>query len=112
MTNFYSAVTDKDGNLIIDPVIVYASATTDSNGAFTVDMTNAAYTHVYSVSATVISADTTVANSAFSAVSTFNLTTVTGKGVRSQTVGALGGSPVQSVGSGHTVYITVIGDQN
>lgn len=102
---------DSSGNLYQSPICSAFSTTTDSSGHYSVDISGVGYTHVYSVSATAKSPDNTPANANTASVSTFSTSAVAGGVHKPQTVPALGGSPVQSAGSGVTVYITVIGDQ-
>lgn len=101
---------DNNGNLISSPMCTSFSTTSDSSGHWSVDMTNAGLTHIHSVSAQAMSSDNTPANAVTASISTFSTTTVAGGVHKAQTVGALGGSPVQSAGA-VTVYVTVIGDQ-
>lgn len=107
---FTVSVVDSSGAPNTDPFICHATATTASDGTWSIDISNVGYTNIFSVSAHVISSDNTVANAGYTSISTFSTTTVAGRGVKPQTVGALGGSPVQSIGSGRTVYVTVIGN--
>lgn len=103
---------DNNGNLFTYPMCVAFSTTSDSSGHWSVDITNAGLTHIHSVSAQAKSSDNTPANAVTASVSTFSTTAVSGGVSKPLTVPALGGSPVQSAGSGVTVYVTVIGDQS
>lgn len=103
---------DNNGNFFISPICVSFSVVSDSSGHWSADITNASLTHIHSVIATAKSSDNTPANAITASVSTFTTTAVAGGVSKPQTVGALGGSPVQSAGANVTVYITVIGDQS
>lgn len=110
MPNYNVFAQKPDGTLLIDPIIVTGSATSDSSSHWTLDISNVGLTHVYSVTAEAKSADNSAANSVTASVSTFSTTTVAGGVSKPLTVGALGGSPVQGAGSDVVVYITVVGD--
>lgn len=107
---FNVSVIDAAGAPDTDPLICHATATTASDGTWSVDLSSIGYTNIFTVHAQVISADQTVANAGHTSVSTFSTTTVSGRAVKPQNVNVLGGSPVQSIGSGRTVYVTVIGN--
>ena len=110
MGAFDVTVCDTNGTPKTAPFICYASTTTASDGSWSVDISNVGYTNIFSVKAQVMSSSNSVANAAHASVSSFSTTTVAGGAVKPQTVPALGGSPVQSVGSGVTVYVIVIGN--
>jgi len=107
---FTVSVVTNSGAPETDPFVCHASTTTASNGTWSVDISGVGFTNIFSVHAQVMSSDNTVANAGYASVSTFSTSTVSGGAVKPLTVGALGGSPVQSIGSGHTVYVTVIGN--
>lgn len=107
---FNVSVINTSGAPDTDPLICHASTTTASDGTWSIDISGVGYTNLFSVQAIVLSSDNTVANAGYTSVSTFSTSTVAGRAVKPQTVPALGGSPVQSIGSGRTVYITVIGN--
>lgn len=112
MSNFETLGMDSSGNLLLFPIQVYGTTTTDSSGNFTFDFTNAGLTHAYTVQVTAKSASNSLANSATAYVSSFSTTAVSGHVTLPQNIAILGGSPVQAAGSGLTVYVTVFGDQN
>lgn len=102
---------DNNGNLIQSPMCVVGSTTTDSSGNFSLDISNAGLTHIYSVSVTAFSTSTASLSQLYASVSTFSISTVAGK--VQQPVNVVLSSPSMTpVGSGKTVYVTVIGDQN
>lgn len=111
MTDFTTYTEDTSGNLVAYPILVKASATSDSNGHWSVDISNVFLTHVHTVVAQAISPDNTPANAIEASVSSFSTSTVSGGVYKAANVNLLGGSPVQSAGSGVTVYVTVLGDQ-
>lgn len=102
---------DNNGNLYTYPMCVSFSATSDSSGHWSADITDASLTHIHSVHVTAKSSDNTPANAITASLSSVSLTTIAGGVSKPQTVPALGGSPVQSAGANVTVYVTVIGDQ-
>jgi len=107
---FTVSVVTANGAPETDPFICHASTTTASDGTWSVDISGVGFTNIFSVAAQIISSDNTAANAGYTSVSTFSTTTVSGRGVKPQTVGALGGSPIQNIGAGRTVYVTVIGN--
>lgn len=107
---FTVSVVDSSGAPNTDPFVCHASTTTASDGTWSINLTNVGFTNIFSASAQVISSDNSVANAGYASVSSFSTTTIAGCAVKPQNVGALGGSPVQSIGSGHTVYVTVTGN--
>lgn len=110
MGQFDVTVCDTSGTPKTIPFISCGTATTASDGTWSLDISNVGYTNIFSVAAQVISDDQTAANAGYTSVSTFSTTTVSGRAVKPQTITALGESPVQSIGSGKTVYVTVIGN--
>lgn len=112
MSTFETLGMDTSASLLQFPIQVYATATTDSSGNFSISYSDISLTHVYSAYAMAISPDNTVANTCTAAISSLSLTAVSGHVIKPQTVGALGGSPVQSAGSGISVRVIVYGDQN
>ena len=107
--NFF--VEDESGNLTQDPMLVHTTATTASNGTFTVDISNAGLTHVHGVQASALAANNTLSNALQVAVSSFSTTSVGGV-IYQPTTAVLGLLGITTAGAGHTVYITIIGDQN
>jgi hypothetical protein len=103
-------VEDESGNLTTNPMLVHTTATTNSSGIFNVDITGAGLTHVYSVHATVVASNSSLSNAVGTSIYTFNTTTITGIAY-SPTAAVLGLLGITAVGSGHIVYITIIGDQ-
>lgn len=103
-------VEDESGNLTSSPMLVHTTATTASDGTFTVDISSAGLTHVYTVTAVVLAPNNTLANAIGTSISTFNTSTVAGIAYQPSTA-VLGVIGIQAVGSGHTVRITIIGDQ-
>lgn len=112
MSTFDFFSEDNAGSLFTYPMCVAFSTTSDSNGHWTVDISNASLTHIHSVNVTAKSADNTPANAVTASVNLVTTTTVAGGVSKPQTVPALGGSPVQSAGANVTVYVTIIGDQS
>ena len=110
MGAFDVTVCDTSGTPKTSPFISYGTATTASDGTWSLDISNVGYTNIFSVVAQVISADQTAANAGYTSVSTFSTTDVSGRAVKPQAVTSLGLSPVQSIGAGRTVYVTVIGN--
>ena|SRR5579859_5586607 len=104
-------VEDESGNLTTNPMLVHTTATTASDGTFSVDITNAGLTHVYTVTAVVLATNNTLSNAIGTSISTFSTTTVAGIAYQ-PSVAVLGLIGIQPVGSGHTVHITIVGDQN
>lgn len=104
-------VEDESSNLTVNPMLVHTTATTASNGTFTVDISNAGLTHVYSVHATVVAPNNTLSNAVGTSISTFTTSTIAGIAY-APTAAVLGLLGITAVGAGHTVYITVIGDQS
>lgn len=107
---FTVSVVNTGGTPDTDPFICHASTTTASDGTWSIDISNVGYTNIFSAHAQIISSDNTAANAGYTSVSTFSTSTIAGRGVKPQTVGALGGSPIQNIGAGRTVYVTVIGN--
>lgn len=107
---FTVSVVNSNGAPQTDPFICVASATTASDSTWSVDISNVGFTNIFSVHAQVMSSDNTAANAGYASVSSFSTTAVSGRAVKPQTVSALGGSPIQNIGQGHTVYVTVIGN--
>lgn len=107
---FTVSVIDNTGSPEFDPLICHVSTTTASDGTWSVDISGVGYTTIFSVHAQIISSDNTAANAGYTSVSTATTSTIAGRGVKPLTVGALGGSPIQNIGSGRTVYVTVIGN--
>jgi hypothetical protein len=103
-------VEDESGNLTQSPMLVHTTATTASNGTFTVDISNASLTHVHGVQACALAANNTLSNAIQVAVSSFSTTSVGGIAYQ-PTVAVLGVLGISAVGAGHTIYITIIGDQ-
>lgn len=100
-------VEDNQGSLLSDPILVHATATTDSGGAFTVDLTNVGYTSVVSFQASTLDTASGVTNTTVTSVTTFNTTTISGNVYEfTSLLGVLG---LSAVGSGRTVYVTVVG---
>ena len=104
-------VEDNQGNLTQSPMLVHTTATTASDGTFSVNISNAGLTHIYNVHATVLASNNTLANAAVASISSFTTSTVSGIAYQSSTA-VLGLLSINAVGAGRTVYITVIGDQN
>jgi len=104
-------VEDESGNLTQSPMLVHTTATTASNGTFTVDISNAGLTHVHGVQASSLATNNTLSNAIQVAVSSLSTTSVGGVAYQS-TVAVLGLLGITTVGAGHVIYITVIGDQN
>jgi len=105
--NFY--VSDQSGNLTMEPILLHTTATTASDGTFSVDISDAGLTHVHTVHATVIAPNNTLSNAASTSISTFTTSTVAGIAY-SNTLAVLGVLGIAAVGAGRTVYITVVGD--
>lgn len=110
MTNYNVFAQKSDGTLLIDPIVVVGTATTNSSSQWSLDISNVGLTHVYSVEAKAKSSDATAGNAISASVSTFNTTTVSGGVSKPQNVAVLGGSPVTGAGANVTVYVTVVGD--
>lgn len=104
-------VEDEQGNLTQSPMLVHTTATTASDGTFSVDISNAGLTHVYTVSATVVTSNNTLANAIGVSISTFSTSTVAGICYQ-PSVAVLGVIGIQAVGAGKTVRLTIVGDQN
>lgn len=109
MGAFDVTVCDMNGTPKTAPFISYGTATTASDGTWSLDISGIGYTNVFSVSAHVVSADQTTANAGYTSISTFSTSTVSGRAVKPVTV-VLAALSVQSIGAGRTVYVTVIGN--
>ena len=96
-------VEDSGAGLATDPILMHAAVTTDSSGNFTVNMTDVNYSSVFTVQATTKDTASGVTNTTVTSVTTFNTTTVY---QFSETLGILN---LAAVGSGRTVYVTVVG---
>lgn len=107
---FNVSVINTSGSPDTDPLIMHGTATTASDGTWSLDISGVGYTNLMTVTAHVISTDQTTGNAGYTSISTFSTSTVAGRAVKPQNIAVLGGSPVQSIGSGHTVYVTVIGN--
>lgn len=107
---FPLVLSDGSGYLIDNPVVVYTTTTTASDGTFTVDISNAALANVYNVHATVIAASAALANAINASISTFSTTTVSGIAYR-PTAAVLGLLGITAVGAGIQIRLTVIGSQ-
>ena len=90
-----------------DPVIIYNQATTDSGGAFSVDVSNVDMTRVHTVHAQCLDTASGVANTTIVSITGVSTTTITGN-VYQFSTGL--GLTLAAVGSGRTVYLTVTGD--
>lgn len=104
-------VEDESANLTQNPMLVHTTATTASDGTFTVDISNAGLTHVYTVSATVLATNNTLSNAVGASISTFTTSTVAGICYQ-PTAAVLGLLGIQAVGAGKVVRLTIVGDQN
>jgi hypothetical protein len=104
-------VEDESGNLTQSPMLVHTTATTASDGTFSVDISNAGLTHVYTVTATVLATNNTLANAIGVSISTFSTTSIAGIAYQ-PSVAVLGLLGIQAVGAGKVVRITIVGDQN
>lgn len=109
MPNFVPTVCDNQGTPDTSPFICHTTATTASDGTWSVDITNVGFVNIFSVSAHVVSSDQTAGNAGYTSLSTVSTTTIAGRAVKPVTV-VLASLSVQAIGSGHTVYVTVIGN--
>src|SRR5882762_159950 len=97
-----------NGTLQTAPKIFIASVVTASDSTFTVNTSAAGFTSVYSVHATGIASNSTLANALGTSIYTFTTTSVTGVAYipSAAVLGLLG---VSLAGSGKTIIVTVIG---
>jgi hypothetical protein len=106
---FEPFVENSEGSLLADPIIMSDTATTDSSGNFSLDITGISYTSVSTVHATTKDTASGVTNTTVTSVTGFSTSTVSGSVYQfTETLGILN---LSAVGSGRTVYITVIGSQ-
>lgn len=100
---------DHNGNFYQNPICVAFSVTTTSGGAFSANITDAALTHIRSISAQCLNTASGVTNTTVTSITGFSTTSVTGNVY--QFTSTLGVLNLAAAGSGRTVYITIIGDQ-
>lgn len=100
---------DHNGNFYQNPICVSFSVTTTTGGAFTANLTDAALTHIRSISAQCLNTASGVTNTTVTSVTEFSTTSVSGNVYQfTQNLGILN---LTAADSGRTVYITIIGDQ-
>lgn len=102
-------VQDNEGNLVDNPMCTVFTATTNSSGEFTVDMTNASLTHIHTAHVSTVAAGTAVTNMGVCNITSLSTTSISGIAyLFTSLLGVLG----LTASNGQTVYVTVIGDQD
>jgi hypothetical protein len=102
-------VSDEQGASTPSPVQVRTTATTNSSGVFTVDISGAGFTHVSNAYATIIAAGAAVNQAHVISLTTMSTSTLTGTAfVFTTTLGVLN---LTAAGSGISVKTIVEGDQ-
>jgi hypothetical protein len=101
-------VEDASGNLDAnDPIMMCTTATTNSRGNFSVAISDVGYTGVLHVQATTKDTASGVTNTTVTSVTGFSTTAVSGSVYQfTSLLGVLG---LDAVGSGRTVYVSVVG---
>lgn len=95
--------------LITSPKVWVGSDTTSGSGIFSVNISSAGFTNIYSVTATAFLAGSNNSNAPLASLRSISPTTVTGLCVESTTI-VLGGEALTDVSAGILVYITVVGN--
>jgi hypothetical protein len=98
------------GGLVSGVKIWVGSATTASNGTWSVNYSSASFTTVFSVQPQPISTANTTAAAVNSSITTPTTTTVSGQCYIANPVTLLGLLPLQTAGAGIVVQVIVIGD--
>ncbi|QIQ62978.1 hypothetical protein SEA_MOAB_97 [Streptomyces phage Moab] len=97
-----------NGTVKSAPKIFVATATTDATGKFTVDLSAAGFTEVFSANVVPVASNNTAAGQAFSNVLSLSTTSLTGTVSAGISI-VLGGLGIALVGAGRTVHATVYG---
>lgn len=108
MPDFTTYTEDTSGNLTISPLLIRATATTNSSGVFSVDISNVGLTHVHTVSVSPLASGTSETDMMICNVDSFSTSTVSGVAYEfTSLLGVLGLTAAAS----KTIYVTILGDQ-